>query len=259
MLIEELKSKLITPADDLFKALLDSLRSRNLREKSVVVITSKVVAVTEGRVEKITGRRDFERLVEREADKVYGLKKGSKVSAKDAAKASATSVTLTLKNNIFTPWAGIDRSNIKKGRAVLWPAEPFKTAREIRARLIEHYKIKKLGVIVSDSFCVPLRKGVSAVALGYAGIKGVRDLKGKKDLYGNKLRVSRQGVADMLAASAHLVMGESYEQTPFALITGAPVDFTSVPVKPDEPLMEPRECLFAPLYCATERNGRELS
>ncbi len=242
MLIEALKSKLITPGDDIYKALCESLHGKKPGEKSVLVVSSKVVAVTQGRVKKITSKSEFERLVKAEADRVFGIKKESKASA------TVNPVTLTLKNGIFIPWAGVDRSNIQKGYAVLWPENPQETAEELLIKLKKKYKLKKAGVIISDSYCAPLRRGVTAVALACAGIKGVRELKGKKDLYGNKLTVSRQAVADMLASSAHLVMGESVEQTPFAIITDAPVEYESKKNSGSDLLMPSDECLFAPLY-----------
>lgn len=242
MLITALKSKLITPRDSLFDVLVESLQGKKLREKTVLVVSSKVVAVTQGRVKKITSKQDFEKLVKAEADRIFAVKEGAKASSK------ANPVTLTLKNGIFIPWAGVDRSNIQKGYAVLWPENTQKTAQELLKKLKKKYGLKNAGVIISDSYCAPLRRGVTAVALSCAGIKGVRELKGKKDLYDNKLTVSRQAVADMLASSAHLVMGESDEQTPFAIITDAPVEFTATPSRREDLLMDTKQCLYAPLY-----------
>jgi F420-0:gamma-glutamyl ligase len=95
---------------------------------------------------------------------------------------------------------------------------------------------------------VPLRRGVSGIALGYAGFYGVNDLRGTTDLYGNKLKVTQQNMADMLAAAAHAEMGEGKESTPFVLINDAPVQFTTKKINPKEPIMSPSECLYAPLY-----------
>jgi F420-0:gamma-glutamyl ligase len=130
----------------------------------------------------------------------------------------------------------------------LWPGKPFKAAEEIRSALKERYGLKNLGIIISDSHCVPLRKGVTGIAIGYAGFKGVRDLRGKKDLYGNKLKVTQQAIADMLATSAHLVMGEADELIPFVLVRNAPVEFTGGRVNPREALIPAKKCLYAPLY-----------
>lgn len=242
--IEGLKSRIITVKDDIITVLNLALKNAgsesSLQDGDILVITSKVVAITQGRIAKISKPGDFEKLVKAEADKVIG----------------GNAVTLTLKNNIFIPWAGIDRSNIQKGWVVLWPKEPYKAADQICKTLKKNYKLKRLGIIISDSICTPLRRGVSAVALGYAGFKGVNDLRGNKDLHGNKLKVTQQGIADMLAVSAHLVMGESNEATPFALIrgvgdgrkAGAKVQFTNKKIDPKEAIIDIEQCLFRPLY-----------
>lgn len=209
-----------------------SLKNCPLKDKDILVITSKVVAVTQGRVRKISSTEDFNNLVKSEADAVLGGKQ----------------VTLTLKDGIFIPWAGIDRSNIQQGMAVLWPKNPFGVASEIQKALRKKYHIKNLGIIITDSHCIPLRKGVIALALGYAGFRGINDLRGKKDLYGNKLKVTQQNVSDMLATAAHLVMGESDEGMPFALIKNAPVSFTNSKINRKEPIIDPGSCLFSPLY-----------
>jgi len=242
LLIKGLKTRIITThapcagecafPDNLIKYVLAALGKRKLMNRDILVISSKVVAVTQNRIKKISNEKDFNELVEKEADKVIGRGR----------------VTLTLKNGIFIPWAGIDRSNMKKGYAVLWPKQPFNAAEEIRAALKKEYGLRNLGVIISDSHCVPLRKGVTGIAIGYAGFKGVRDLRGKKDIYGNKLKVTRQNVADMLASAAHLLAGESDERIPFVLVRNAPVDFIQAKTNPAEPVMEKEKCLFSPLY-----------
>jgi dihydrofolate synthase / folylpolyglutamate synthase len=232
MVIQGLKSKIITSGDDLISVVRASLKNRRPKEGDILVITSKVVAVTQGRVKKIRNQADFDRLVAVEADRVIG---------KDI-------VTLTLNKGIFIPWAGIDRSNIPEGQVVLWPEEPFEVAHDLCRNLKKIYRLKKLGIIISDSHCTPLRAGIVGIAIGYAGFKGVNDLRGKKDLYGNILKVTRQNMADLLSSAAHLAMGEAAESTPFCVISGAPVHFTTQKVDPNEPLISLDECLFRSLY-----------
>ncbi|HLG25233.1 MAG TPA: coenzyme F420-0:L-glutamate ligase [Candidatus Gracilibacteria bacterium] len=245
MLVRGLKSKIITPKGNLLSAITHTLKGLParvaIREGDVLVIASKVVAITQGRTKKITGQKEFKALVEAEADQVIG----------------GNQVTLTMKNGIFIPWAGVDRSNTPHGTVVLWPKEPFKTAGKICSALKTQFRLKKLGVIITDSFCAPLRRGVTAVALGYAGFYGVNDLRGTKDLYGNKLKVSQQAIADMIATAAHLVMGESNEQTPFAIVSGAPVVFTAKKIDTKEPLMNADECLYQSLYKKLTKRERK--
>lgn len=232
LVIEAVKSKIITPKDDLLEVIIKSLKKRLLHNGDILVVSSKVVAVTQGRISKITTQADFNKLVESESDKILG----------------GNQVTLAIKNGIFIPWSGIDRSNIQKGSAVLWPKDSFKVAAQLQKELKKIYKLKKLGIIISDSTCRPLRRGVSGIALGYAGFKGVNDLRGHKDLYNNKLKVTQQAVADNLATAAHLVMGEADESTPFTIISNAPVTFTDAKINPKDLLIAQKDCLFSPLY-----------
>ncbi len=227
-----LKSKIITPGDSVMEVVKSLLKNEPLQEKDILVITSKIVAVEQNRIQKIGNEDDFKKLISQEADENLG----------------GDPVILTKKNNIFIPWAGIDRSNIPKGEVVLWPEKPYEVAYQYWRDLTEAYKIKELGIVISDSICSPLRKGVGAIALGYAGFKGVNDLRGEKDLFGNELKVSQQNIADMTATAAHLVMGEAAESTPFAIVRGVNAQFTSEPPDPQESTISQNDCLFAPLY-----------
>ncbi len=245
---EAVKSEIITEKTDLIRLLASVLKRKKIKEKTVLAVSSKVLAITQGRIIKLNFHKDLEKAVKSEADKIFGSNK----------------VQLTLKNHIFTPWAGIDQSNIQSGRAILWPKEPFKAAAAIRNHLKKHLKLKQLGVVIVDSFCVPLRKGVSGIALGYSGFKGVEDKRGSHDLYGNKLNFTQEAVADSLAGLANYLMGQSDEQTPFVLITNAPVIFSNGKTSPLEPVMPVEQCLYEPLYPAvmkrrpisTRRHGK---
>ena len=106
--------------------------------------------------------------------------------------------------------------------------------------------MKKLGVVISDSHVAPLRAGVTAHALGYAGIKGVRDYRRKKDLSGRTMRISQTNVVDSLATAAALAMGEGAERQPLALVTGAPVEFVEKTNR-RETRIAPKDDLYWPI------------
>jgi coenzyme F420-0:L-glutamate ligase/coenzyme F420-1:gamma-L-glutamate ligase len=113
--------------------------------------------------------------------------------------------------------------------------------------LKKHYKLKKLGVIISDSRIMPLRAGVVGVALGYAGFKGLRDYRGKKDIYGKKLKYTQTDIADSLATSAIVLMGEGSEKQPLCIIEDAPVVF-SARTNPRELIVRPQDDMYRPLF-----------
>jgi coenzyme F420-0:L-glutamate ligase len=182
---------------------------KKLPEASVLVVTSKIVALAEGRTVADTATKTKEALIKRESDFALPTKW----------------VWLTLKDGLVIANAGIDESNAD-GKLILLPKDSFAAAAKLRTALRKHYKVKKLGVIIPDSRIIPLRAGVIAMALGYAGIRGLRDYRGKKDIFGRLFRFETTGVVDSLSTAAALVMGEGAEQQPLAVITDAPVEFT---------------------------------
>jgi len=70
--------------------------------------------------------------------------------------------------------AGIDESNAN-GKLILLPQDSFQTAYALREKIQQKYDVRHIGVLITDSRTVPLRAGVTGVALGYAGFCGVRD------------------------------------------------------------------------------------
>lgn len=133
-------------------------------------------------------------------------------------------VYLTIKDGLVMADAGIDESNANGG-IILSPKDSFLSAAKIRSYLKKTHGLKNLGIIISDSFCLPLRAGVIGIALGYAGFKGLRDYCQKRDIFGRPFEFSRVDVADSLATAATLAMGEGNEQKPLAIISGAPVEY----------------------------------
>ncbi len=79
--------------------------------------------------------------------------------------------------------------------------------------------------MIIDSGLIPLRIGTIGLAVAVAGFKPIKDDRGKPDIFGRKILITRQAVADDLACAAHLIMGESTQKTPAVLIRDAPVNF----------------------------------
>jgi coenzyme F420-0:L-glutamate ligase / coenzyme F420-1:gamma-L-glutamate ligase len=119
--------------------------------------------------------------------------------------------------------AGIDHSNVGPGdgaeRVLLLPVDPDGSANALREQLIAAYGVP-IGVIVSDSFGRPWRRGTVGIALGAAGLPAVIDWRGHPDLFGRALEVTETGFADEIAAAASLVMGQANEGVPIALVRG---------------------------------------
>ena len=56
------------------------------------------------------------------------------------------------------------------------------------------------------------------IGLSYYGFNPLRDYRGKKDIFGRKLKMSQTNIVDSLSAAAVYQMGEGAEQTPIAII-----------------------------------------
>jgi coenzyme F420-0:L-glutamate ligase/coenzyme F420-1:gamma-L-glutamate ligase len=119
--------------------------------------------------------------------------------------------------------SGVDLSNVDSGTAALLPVDPDRSARRIRADLKRLLGVT-VGVIISDTFGRPWRRGVTDIALGCAGVAAVIDLRGTPDATGRILAATEVCVADELCSAAELVMGKD-KGVPVAIVRGVPADW----------------------------------
>lgn len=124
-----------------------------------------------------------------------------------------------MKGTILCPNAGVDQSNIASGMAVGWPKDPVQSAVILQADLEEKTGVS-VGIIVSDSGCMPARLGVTAFALTCAGLDPVKSEVGSEDLFGKPLLFTQEAIADQLATAANAAMGNAGQSTPAAVIRG---------------------------------------
>lgn len=115
--------------------------------------------------------------------------------------------------------SGIDVSNVDGGRhALLLPRDPDYSADKLR-RGLKHLTGISIPVVITDSFGRPWREGLTEFAIGIAGMKPLRDERGRRDPQGYKLKASVEAVADELACAAGLVCGK-LNRTPACIIRG---------------------------------------
>ena len=207
MVIQSFKTHKITGADTDILPILDQYLP-SLEENSIVVITSKIIAICEGNMVAETDSTKDE-LVAQEAD-LYIPKEENKYG-----------VYITIKNNILAATAGIDESNTN-GYFVFWPKNAQESANKIRTYLKDKYKIKNLGVLITDSKTTPLRWGVTGIGLAHSGFQAVNDHIGTKDLFGREFKMTKVNIMDGLASAAVVLMGETIEQTPLSVISDIP-------------------------------------
>jgi len=252
MKLYAIKTDEVKTGDNIAEVALKALKTQNLELENddILAFTSKIVSYGERRLvelakvrpsqkanrlaKKFSLQPEFAELILREADKTYG---------------GVKKAVLTLKNGILAANAGIDNKNAPPGFVVLWPLNARERAQKIR-KDIKSKTSQKIGVLIVDSGLVPLRIGTSGLALAVAGFKPIRDTRGKRDLYGKPLVITRHAVADDLASAAHLLMGEAAEKTPIVLIRDAPVDFDEAAYGFEEMTMPSDECIFMGTFAA---------
>jgi coenzyme F420-0:L-glutamate ligase/coenzyme F420-1:gamma-L-glutamate ligase len=193
----------IRPGDDIATLVA---AAAEVRDGDVLVVTQKVVSKAEGQLVAVDPDDPLahKALVEQESVRVL-RRRGDLVISET-------------RHGFVCANAGIDRSNLDAGVAALLPRDSDRSARRIRDRLREATGAE-VGVIVSDTFGRPWRKGLVDVAIGCAGIAAVVDLRGSADASGHELQVTEVAVADEIAAAAELVMGKA-DGVPVAVVRG---------------------------------------
>lgn len=243
-------SKIIGWGDSVFEVFVESLKLQefDIHNSDVIVITSKIYSMEQESAVVLDTVIPSPRAIElaekskldpRIAQLVLDESNGEVYGA--VYKAILAKTDSGLSSN-----AGIDQSNCPEGYALLLPAHPDKIAQDFRNQVKQHFN-KEIAVIITDSKTIPLKIGSSAIAIGIAGIEPIIDAKGKLDLYGEPLTLTRSALADNLATAANLIMGETNERTPFGIIRGLEyVKGENVSVK--STIIPEKYCLyFAPL------------
>ena len=200
-----------------------------LEDGDVLVVTQKVVSKAEGRLVPVDPDDPLSHkgLVEQEAARVL-RRRGDLV------------ITET-RHGFVCANSGVDLSNVERGQAALLPLDSDRSARRIRDIVRARLGVT-VGVIVSDTFGRPWRKGLTDVAIGVAGIAGVVDLRGTEDALGRPMQVTEVAIADEVASAAELVMGKS-SGCPVAVVRGLDAGWLR-DASVQELIRDPQEDLF---------------
>ena len=197
----------------------------SLEDSDVIVITQKIISKVEGRKIDIN-KEDLEEVIKNESLQII-RKRGETIIAQT-------------KHGFICANAGIDKSNIEEGFALLLPEDPDKTSRDIRKK-IEHQTGKKISVIICDTFGRAWRKGQTNVAIGSSGIEPLESYIGEKDTFDNELFATEIAIVDELAGAAELVMKKS-DNIPIVIIKGVKYNISDLGV--DELIRNPEEDFF---------------
>ena len=193
----------------------------SLEDGDVVVVAQKIVSKAEGRVVALD---DVE--ASAEAHEIAGAwcdPRESEVILRETNRVVRLRNALVIAetaHGFVCASAGVDHSNAPAaGTLVLLPVDPDMSARRIRDALRERTGVE-VGVVVTDSFGRPFRRGTTDVAIGTAGVAPLADLRGTPDRAGSLLRSTQVAVADEIAAAANLVRAHKADGLPVVVVRG---------------------------------------
>ena len=183
----------ISPGDDIVKIIA---HTGEVLSGDILVVTQKIISKAENQMVEIDPNNPLSHkpLVENESVRVL-RRRGDLIISQT-------------KHGFVCANAGIDLSNVERGQAALLPDDSDRSARGIRDGLLGRFDLN-VGIIISDTFGRPWRRGLTDVAIGSAGVLPILDLRGSPDAFGREMQVTEVALVDELASAAELVMGKS--------------------------------------------------
>lgn len=238
-----LQTALIKPGDSLLEHLYAAFDTQGLvlQDHDIIVLAESAVATAQGRIIELQSIQPSEEA--REVALQYDIEPALAevvIQESDAIVGGIPGFLLSIKSGHLLPNAGVDGSNAPEGHVTLLPADPDALAHDLRKTILEKTGCV-VAILIIDSRTHPMRYGSGGVAIACSGIPAIIDERGRKDLFGRELKVTRRAVADNIASAAELVMGESDEQTPAALVRGLDIEFGEFE---GIDLIAPDECIF---------------
>jgi len=198
----------LRPGDDLAALIIE--HAPPLQDGDVLVVTSKAVSKTEGRLVVLDDTDEQAREAARQ--QAIDAETVRVVASRDTLRIVET------RHGLVLAAAGVDASNVARNELALLPLDPDASAQLLRESIRERGGVD-VGVVISDSMGRPWRAGITDTAIGVAGLTALTDARGHTDAYGNVLSVTQVAVADELAAAGDLVKGK-FGGVPVAVVRG---------------------------------------
>ena len=195
-----------------------------LQDGDVIVVTHVFVSKAEGQVYNLDEivPSEFAKAIAKRLDKDPALVEVILQESRAIRRMGRGRLIAETKHGFVCANAGVDQSNVSGGRIVAaLPRNPDRSARNIR-KGIKKLTGKDVAVIISDTHGRPFRMGEINIAIGVAGISPIRDRRGETDLFGYVMRVKQTAIADELASAAELIIGQTNEGIPVAIVRGYP-------------------------------------
>ena len=217
----------ISPGDDLVE-IIGQLN--NIQSGDILVVTQKIISKAENQMIDIDPNDPLSHkpLVERESVRIL-RRRGDLIISQT-------------KHGFVCANAGLDLSNVERGQAALLPDDSDRSARRLRDGLEGRFQLD-VGIIISDTFGRPWRRGLTDVAIGSAGVLPILDLRGSPDAFGREMQVTEVALVDELASAAELVMGKS-SGIPIAIVRGADTSWFGSGSVQDQIVRDPQDDLF---------------
>ncbi len=200
----------IRPGDDLGLMIARASEAMDfeLTDGDIIVIAQKIVSKAEGRLvnlESITPS-EFATEIARKQNRDPRLIEVILGESANIVRMDDRVLIAETKHGFVCANAGVDRSNVVGDDWVsLLPVAPDDSALLLKTRFAEMLNIN-VAVIITDTFGRAWREGLTNVAIGAAGIRPLKDLRGKTDDHGKELSATVLAVADEIAASSGLLM-----------------------------------------------------
>ncbi len=224
---------MVEPGDNLTRQICDAIAGADvtLVDGDIVCVAQKVVSKAENRLIALADVTPSQRAIDlgEETDKDPRLVELILNESTDILRKRVGVLIVRHKLGFVGAHAGIDQSNVDHGDgevALLLPEDPDASATQLRNE-IRNITGANVGVLITDSHNRPWRMGTIGAAIGSAGVTVLDDHRGGTDVYGRELKVTLINRADALAAAATLVMGETTEKIPLALVRGLPPEDSS--------------------------------
>lgn len=224
---------MIQAGDDLAALLLDNLAKAGimLADGDILCLAQKIVSKAEGRQIRLDTVNAGPEAIElgRKTDKDPRIVQLVLDESTDILRTRPGALIVRHRLGFVGANAGIDQSNVDHSAgesALLLPKDPDASAARLRAA-IKAATGRSCGVIITDSHNRPWRLGTIGSAIGSAGVRVLQDHRGGEDIFGRELKVTLINRADAIATAATLLMGETTERIPAALVRGLPPDDTA--------------------------------
>ena len=219
---------IIKEGDDLGELICKAAENRGtpVQEGDIIVVTHVIVSRAEGNIVNLDDviPSEFAKEIAAEFNKDPALVETVLREAKSIVRMGDGHIIAETKHGFICANAGVDKSNVPGERNVVpLPEDPDLSARRIRRR-IKKLTGQDVAVIISDTHGRALRRGEINVAIGISGMQPIRDRRGETDLFGYTMRVKQTAVADELCSASELVIGQTDEAIPAAIVRGYPYE-----------------------------------